>query len=82
MGDIKLHPICWERRLGTKGMVRVVTCLFNRTPCSLLVVPPRRKNPAAERVYEKAGFELYTALRTWRNHRVMTLSRERCTDSS
>jgi RimJ/RimL family protein N-acetyltransferase len=35
-----------------------------------------RKNPAAQRVYEKAGFELYKGMRSWRNHKVMTLSRE------
>jgi RimJ/RimL family protein N-acetyltransferase len=77
MGDIKLHPTYWGRGLATEAMGQVVTQLFERTSCSLLVVPPHRKNPAAERVYEKAGFELYTGMRSWRNHKIMTLNRER-----
>lgn len=77
MGDIKLRPECWGRGLGTEGMRTAVARLFANTACSLLVVPPHRKNPAAERVYEKAGFELYTGMRSWRNHKVMELSRER-----
>jgi len=77
MGDIKLRPAYWGRGLGSQGMRRVVPWLFANTECSLLVVPPHRKNPAAQRVYEKAGFELYTGMRSWRNHRVMQLSRQR-----
>lgn len=77
MGDIKLRPAYWGRGLGSQGMRRVVPWLFTNTECSLLVVPPHRKNPAAQRVYEKAGFELYTGMRSWRNHRVMQLSRQR-----
>jgi RimJ/RimL family protein N-acetyltransferase len=77
MGDIKLLPVYWGRGLGTEGMRQVVGWFFEHTDCALLVVPPHRKNPAAERVYEKAGFELYTGMRSWRNHKVMTLGRER-----
>jgi RimJ/RimL family protein N-acetyltransferase len=77
MGDIKLKPECWGQGLGTEGMQRAVEWLFGNTGCSLLVVPPHRKNPAAQRVYEKAGFVLYRGMRSWRNHRVMELSRER-----
>lgn len=77
MGDIKLKPARWGQGLGTEGMRGVVAWLFANTDCSLLVVPPHRKNPAAERVYEKAGFELYTGMRSWHNHKVMELSRER-----
>ncbi len=77
MGDVKLRPEWWGRGLGTQGMRRVVDWLFANTSCSLLMVPPHRHNPAAQRVYEKAGFELYTGMRSWRNHRVMELSRER-----
>ena len=77
MGDIKLRPEYWGRGLGTEGMQQVVGWLFGNTNCSLLVVPPHRKHPAAERVYEKAGFELYTGMRSWHNHKVMELSRER-----
>jgi RimJ/RimL family protein N-acetyltransferase len=54
--------------------------LFGNTNCSSLVVPPHRKNPAAQRVYEKAGFELYKGMRSWHNHKIMELSRERLTD--
>jgi RimJ/RimL family protein N-acetyltransferase len=77
MGDIKLMPPYWGRGLGSAGMQRVVAWLFSHTACALLMVPPHRKNPAAERVYEKAGFELYTGMRSYRNHKVMVLSRER-----
>ena len=77
MGDIKLKPEFWGRGLGTAGMQQVVKWLFGNTICSLLVVPPHRKNPAAQRVYEKAGFKLYRGMRSWRNHKVMELSRER-----
>ena len=77
MGDIKLKLEYWNQGLGTEGMRQVVSWLFGNTGCSILVVPPHRKNPAAERVYEKAGFELYRGMRSWRNHKVMELSRER-----
>lgn len=77
MGDIKLKPEYWGQGLGTEGMKMVVEWLFRHTDCCLLVVPPHRKNPAAQRVYEKAGFELYREMRSWRNRKVMELSRER-----
>lgn len=77
MGDIKLMPAYWGQGLGTEGMQRVVEWLFGRTGCSLLMVPPHLKNPAARRVYEKAGFELYRGMRSKWNHQVMTLSRDR-----
>ena len=77
MGDIKLMPEYWGQGLGTECMRQVVVWLFGHTKCGLLVVPPHRKNPAAERVYEKAGFVLYRGMRSWRNHKVMELSRER-----
>lgn len=77
MGDIKLGPVWWGRGLGSEGMTVVVDWLFRNTACSWLVVPPHRKNPAAQRVYEKAGFQLYTGMRSWRNHKVMELSRGR-----
>ena len=77
MGDIKLKPQYWRRGLGTEGMRQVVRWFFTSTECSLLVVPPHRNNPAAERVYEKAGFVLYSGMRSWRNHKVMELDRER-----
>lgn len=76
MGDIKLKPEYWGQGLGTDGMQQVVEWLFENTDCTLLAVPPHRKNPAAQRVYEKSGFELYTGMRSWRNHKVMELSRE------
>lgn len=77
MGDVKLMPEHWGQGLGTEGMRQVVAWLFGNTTCSLLVVPPHRKNPAAERVYEKAGFRLYTGMRSWHNHKTMELGRER-----
>lgn len=77
LGDIKLKPAYWGQGLGTAGMRRVVAWLFGHTRCALLVVPPHRKSPAAQRVYEKVGFKLYRGMRSWRNHKIMTLSRER-----
>ena len=77
MGDIKLLPQYWGRGLGTEGMRQIVQFVFTRTTCQLFVVPPNRRNPAAMRVYEKAGFVLFTGMRSWRNHKIMELSRER-----
>lgn len=77
MGDIKLKPAYWNRGLGTEGMRQVVKWLFSNTGCEVLIVPPHRKNPAATRMYDKAGFEMFTGMRSWRNHKVMELWRER-----
>jgi RimJ/RimL family protein N-acetyltransferase len=82
MGDIKLMPDYWGQGLATEAMQQVIARLFATTTCSLLVVPPHRKNPAAQRVYEKAGFALYKGMRSWRNHKVMELSRERYENSN
>jgi RimJ/RimL family protein N-acetyltransferase len=76
MGDIKLLPAFWGRGLGTAGMRLIVEWLFSSTPASLLIVPPHRKNPAAERVYENAGFKRFTGMKSWYGHKVMELSRE------
>ncbi len=76
MGDIKLLPRHWGRGWGTEGMRRVVQWVFENTACALFVVPPNRRNPAAERVYEKAGFVRFTGMRSWHNHRIMELTRE------
>ena len=77
MGDIKLLPPFWGQGLGSEGMQQVVNRLFANTACDLLLVPPHRKNPAAERVYEKAGFTLFQGMRSWYGHKVMELSRQR-----
>jgi RimJ/RimL family protein N-acetyltransferase len=82
MGDIKLRPEYWGQGLGTEGMRQVVAWLFRHTASELLMVPPHRHNPAAERVYEKAGFVLFRGMRSWRNHKVMELWREGQTSSS
>lgn len=76
MGDIKLLPQYWGRGLGSKGMCLVVQFVFTKTNCELFVVPPHRLNPAACRVYEKAGFILFTSMQSWRNHKIMELSQE------
>lgn len=76
MADIKLLPGYWGRGLGTEGMQRVVDWVFRHTGVELFVVPPNRHNPAAERVYEKAGFVRFTGMRTWHNHRIMELTRQ------
>jgi RimJ/RimL family protein N-acetyltransferase len=75
MGDIKLLPQYWGQGMGTDGMRKVVRYVFSRTACELFVVPPHRKNPGATRVYEKAGFVLYTGMRFWRNHKIMEMSK-------
>ncbi len=77
MGDLKLLPQYWGQGLGTTGMRQVVQFVFTETTCELFVVPPNRKNPAAFRVYEKAGFVLFTGMRSWRNHRIMEMTKER-----
>ncbi|MBK8906322.1 MAG: GNAT family N-acetyltransferase [Anaerolineaceae bacterium] len=77
LGDIKLMPSFWRQGLGSEGMRLVVDWLFDHTPASLLIVPPHRKNPAAERVYEKAGFVLFPGMKSWYGHKVMELDRER-----
>jgi RimJ/RimL family protein N-acetyltransferase len=77
MGDIKLMPEYWGRGLGTEGMQRVVEWVFRHTGTELFVVPPHRHNPAAERVYDKAGFVRFAGMRSWRNHRIMELTREK-----
>jgi RimJ/RimL family protein N-acetyltransferase len=76
MGDIKLLPQYWGRGMGTDGMREVVRYVFSKTGCELFVVPPHRKNPAAYRVYEKAGFVLFTGMKSWRNHRIMEMSKD------
>lgn len=50
---------------------------FAKTNCQLFVVPPTRKNPAAIRVYEKAGFVHYTGMKLYRNHKIMEMTKER-----
>ncbi|MFW9905185.1 MAG: GNAT family N-acetyltransferase [Candidatus Thorarchaeota archaeon] len=77
MGDIKLLPHYWGRGLASKGMLLVVQYVFTKTECELFVVPPHRLNPAAIRVYEKSGFILFSGMRSWRNHKIMELTRER-----
>jgi RimJ/RimL family protein N-acetyltransferase len=77
MGDIKLAKPFWGRGLGTEGMKQVVLFRFSKTACDLFCVPPHRKNPAAFSVYQKAGFELYRGMRSYRNHRIMEISRAR-----
>lgn len=74
MTDIKLKPLYWGKGLGTKGMRMIVARIFTKTSCELLVVPPHKDNPAAFRVYEKAGF-VNTGVGAWPGHTIMELSR-------
>jgi RimJ/RimL family protein N-acetyltransferase len=76
LGDIKLAPHYWGQGLGTEAMRKVVQHIFTDTTCELCCVPPHRQNPAAYRVYEKAGFKLFTGMRSYRNHQLMELTRE------
>jgi RimJ/RimL family protein N-acetyltransferase len=77
MGDIKLRPEYWRQGLGAEGMKKVIAWLFANTDCDLLVVPPHYDNPAAVRVYEKAGFIHTASEEVWQGHRIMELSRSR-----
>lgn len=81
VGDIKLLPEYWGQGLGTEGMRHVVQVVFNQTDCEIFVVPPHRDNPAAQRVYEKAGFIFITGKKgghlLWVGHNLMELTRER-----
>jgi RimJ/RimL family protein N-acetyltransferase len=76
MGDLKLRPQRWNRGLGTEGMKLMVRWLFGNTNCALLAVPPHGDNPAAIRVYEKAGFLHTEETRSWQGHRIMELWRQ------
>ena len=61
-------------------MRQIVPALFGDASCDLLVVPPNvLHNPAAVRVYEKAGFR-HTEMRTWHGHKIMELSQDRFRD--
>ncbi len=80
MGDIKLMPPYWGRGYGTEGMRQVVKFVFTRTDCELFIVPPHvHGNPAAVRVYEKAGFvpTSSTVTKSKMGHRIMELWRTR-----
>jgi RimJ/RimL family protein N-acetyltransferase len=77
MTDIKVHPDQWGKGLGTSLMRLVVEHVFSRTKCQLLVVPPNKKNPAAIRVYEKAGFTRARPLSVHQGQYIMELPRER-----
>jgi RimJ/RimL family protein N-acetyltransferase len=76
MGDLKLLPRYWGRGLGSQAMRQVVAWVFRWTDCDLFIVPPHLRNPAAYRVYEKAGFRLFRGMRSAWNHRIMELTRE------
>lgn len=76
MGDIKLIPDYWGQGLGSAGMREMVKWVFKETAVDLYVVPPNRRNPAAKRVYEKAGFASADT-GFYRGHEIVTLTRER-----
>ncbi len=77
IGDIKLLPAHWGKGLGTEAMREVVKFVFTETSCELFVVPPHvTGNPAAVRVYEKAGFVLEHN-RKKAGHQIMELWRRR-----
>jgi RimJ/RimL family protein N-acetyltransferase len=67
----------WNQGFGTVGMWQVVRFAFTQTECGLFVVLLHRHNPAAERVYDKAGFVLFAGMRSWRNHKIMELTKAR-----
>ena len=75
LGDIKLVPAYWHQGYGSTGMRLVVKHVFQHASCDRFVVPPHRANPAAKRVYEKAGF-VDTGVVIWGGHHIFELSRE------
>ena len=77
MSDIKLDPDYWNRGLGTEFMHLVVQDVFERTDCDLFVVPPNLKNPPAIKVYLKSGFVRCKGMKSWHNHFIMELPRDR-----
>ena len=86
VADIKLVPDYWGQGLGTEGMRKVVAYVFTHTDCSIFVVPPDRDNPAAKRVYEKAGFVPMITKKggpyMWAGHILMKLTRDEFTEIS
>lgn len=76
IGDIKLMPEYWGRGLGTQAMREVVRFAFDQAGCGIFVVPPNKNNPAAVRVYEKAGFAHIEERSPWSGHLLMMLTRE------
>ncbi len=77
MADIKLLPEHWGEGLGTAFMGLVLKDALSRTRADMVVVPPNKKNPAAVRVYEKAGFRRARPLSIHHGHFIMELKRSR-----
>jgi RimJ/RimL family protein N-acetyltransferase len=77
IGDIKLLPEYWGRGLGTLAMREAVRFAFEKAGCDAFVVPPHKKNRAAVRVYEKAGFRRVRRRSPWPGHMLMRLTRDR-----
>jgi len=75
IGDIKLLPAYWGQGLGSEALALVVRWLWEHTDCAMLVVPPHDENPAATRVYEKAGFRYADRSLFTPGHRIMELWR-------
>lgn len=76
IGDIKLLPAHWGKGFGSRAMREVVRFAFERAGCGIFLVPPHKNNPAAIRVYEKAGFEPIVEKPPWVNHVLMILTRQ------
>jgi RimJ/RimL family protein N-acetyltransferase len=77
MADIKLLPEHWGEGLGSAFLDLVLEDAFSRTRADLFVVPPNKRNPAAVRVYEKAGFQRARPLSVHHGHYIMELPRGR-----
>jgi RimJ/RimL family protein N-acetyltransferase len=81
IADIKLLPAYWGQGLGTEAMRQVVQVVFGNSDCEIFVVPPHKDNPAAYRVYEKAGFSLITGKKGGKyllgSHMLMKLTRKK-----
>jgi RimJ/RimL family protein N-acetyltransferase len=80
IGDINLMPEFWGRGLGTIAMWQVARFVFEEAGCGAFVVPPHKKNRAAVRVYEKAGFIRVRRRSPWSGHMLMRLTNERFRD--
>jgi RimJ/RimL family protein N-acetyltransferase len=74
LGDIKLRPEYWGQGYGAEAMRAVVSYVFEQTACDAFIVPPHQNNPAATRVYEKAGF-IHTGVVVWGGHELLEMTR-------
>jgi len=75
MCDVKLAGPFRGKGYATEAMRAVARFFRQETDLDILIVPPHEDNPAAIRVYEKAGFRM-TRGRAWGHHLVMVAEKD------